>query len=515
MVKKFHYAGKDPYLFVCCGAADAETVSQDVAWLILQGYRVWFDAGEEFPDALPSEVATAVERASLLIVYVNGNPGDATKRPLDWALSSRVAVAPVYLSQQKLSNYYEIMLGTLKGFDRTDSGDFYRNLLTVIPFEPRPAESAQTEYVPAANGRKAVFAEYANGEPDAAKHPGGQGEPERTPKGLYTPAMIVAAVVLLALVCVFVAPIRDRIEAVVAPRQLYEQYYQRGVAASSDPAAALLDFQKAADGGNAKAQYRLGMIYLNGTGAAKDTEKASALLKQSADQGNADAQEQLASLLETGSGVIRDLSAAFGYYQKAAAQEKTLSEFKCGEFLRLGRGTKPDYAKAMEWYQKAAAGGSADAQNGIGLLYLGGQGVKADAGKAFQAFSLAAKGGSAAGSDNLGQLYAVGKGVAADLSKALACFTASANAGNADGQFDLGHLFYTGIGVTKDYGSAAVWFQKAAAQGSAKAEYYLGYMYEYGRGVTRDLTKAKSLYTAAAAGGYGDAAARLKLSKFR
>jgi TPR repeat protein len=57
-------------------------------------------------------------------------------------------------------------------------------------------------------------------------------------------------------------------------------------------------WQKAADQGNAVAQFNLGQLYQYGEGVPKDLGKAAELYKKAANQGHAQASEKLKALPE-------------------------------------------------------------------------------------------------------------------------------------------------------------------------------------------------------------------------
>ncbi|MCL2122796.1 MAG: hypothetical protein FWH34_01770 [Desulfovibrionaceae bacterium] len=162
----------------------------------------------------------------------------------------------------------------------------------------------------------------------------------------------------------------------------------------------LATVQKAADQGNADAQYQLGLIYRYGRGVPIDTNKALALFKKAAEQGNAQAYYSLAGVYDiggyesNGGGVPIDRYKALEYYQKAAELGNVNAQIMLGYIYaggyyddsgtfrneRQGYGVKDD-RKAVEWFQKAAAQGDADAQRNLEGLYREGRGVTKDENK--------------------------------------------------------------------------------------------------------------------------------------
>lgn len=78
--------------------------------------------------------------------------------------------------------------------------------------------------------------------------------------------------------------------------------------------------KKAAEQGNALAQYSLGLHYVDGRGVAKDDAEAVKWFHKAAQQGNANGQFELGYMYESGKGVAKDAAEAAKWYQKAAAQ---------------------------------------------------------------------------------------------------------------------------------------------------------------------------------------------------
>jgi len=67
----------------------------------------------------------------------------------------------------------------------------------------------------------------------------------------------------------------------------------------------------AADEGNSRAQYLLGLMYFHGKRGTPDYEAAFKWLKLAADQGFATAQYNIGNMYEQGLGVPRNIEAAF------------------------------------------------------------------------------------------------------------------------------------------------------------------------------------------------------------
>jgi hypothetical protein len=72
--------------------------------------------------------------------------------------------------------------------------------------------------------------------------------------------------------------------------------YNKGRGVSKDSAEAFKWYLKAAEQGNAAAQYALGLLYEQGKGTAKDKQIAATWYRKAAEQGNENAKKALTRL---------------------------------------------------------------------------------------------------------------------------------------------------------------------------------------------------------------------------
>jgi TPR repeat protein len=200
----------------------------------------------------------------------------------------------------------------------------------------------------------------------------------------------------------------------------------------TDPVQKAAWYRKAADQGDAKAQFIVGTLYFTGQGVPQDYVQSAAWLRKSAEQGDADAQNGLGLLYDLGQGVPQDYSQAVEWYRKAADQGLPAAQFSLGFRYAHGHGVTQDYAQAATWYRRAADQGNAKAQN------------------------------------NLGDLYEHGQGVPQDYALAVVWYRKAADQGNTVAQFGLGSLYFAGRGVSQDNTEAYFWFNVAAARAKGK-----------------------------------------------
>lgn len=206
----------------------------------------------------------------------------------------------------------------------------------------------------------------------------------------------------------------------------------------------LAALRKAAEDGDAEAQYSLGRCYHSGDGVDEDRVEAVKWFRKAAEQGHAEAQYKLGN----------------SYYYKSllGIQRDDYREIYANGWL-LGFHKSNNLNEAAKWYRKSAEQGYAKAQYMLGeyCLYFVKNDVKAEAAKWYRK---------------------------------------AAEQGHAKAQYKLGECYYYCWGTKKDEVEAAKWYHKAAEQGHAEAQYKLSKLYSSSRGTDKEEA-LKYLYKAA------------------
>lgn len=133
--------------------------------------------------------------------------------------------------------------------------------------------------------------------------------------------------------------------------------YQNGWGIAADPTAAFRHMKLAAEGGDPRAQWNVGMMLLQGDGTAQNPVLARQYVHRSAEAGHIDGMISMAVM------------------------------------LALGQGGGVDAAASRRWYARAAEAGSAHALRGLGGMLLTGEGGPADPVTGAAYLELAAKAG--------------------------------------------------------------------------------------------------------------------------
>lgn len=154
-------------------------------------------------------------------------------------------------------------------------------------------------------------------------------------------------------------------------------------------------YLKAAEQGNAEAQYNVALCYYLGDGVEEDKRTAFNWFLKAAEQGDAEAQCYVGYYYDEGKGgaVEENKKIAFEWYLKAAEQDNALAQSLVAGLYALGEGTEKNKTEAFNWGLKAAEHGDAEMQCIIAYSYALGEGVKQNKTEAFKWFLKAAKQG--------------------------------------------------------------------------------------------------------------------------
>jgi TonB family protein len=310
------------------------------------------------------------------------------------------------------------------------------------------------------------------------------------------------------------------------------------------PSPNIAALRQAAEAGDPRAQYQLGLSYRDGRGVAVDLPMAyfwislaAPFAETSADQatyydaldaltarmtpaqksegdrrgfdeigrlataGRAWAQAFLGAALHGGTTVdgTKDVVLGIQWLQKAAAQGDTRAQFKLGLIHYNGEGVPADLSRAMEFFRAAALQGHAMAQAALANGYYRGVGVLQDYAQAAQWWRRAAEAGVVEAQINLGDAYRLGKGVAQDYAEAARWYRKGAEQGSALAQSNLGVAYQRGEGMPVDGAEAYKWYRRSAEQGFATGQFNLGYILADGKVVAQDYVEAHKWMNLAAA----------------
>lgn len=171
--------------------------------------------------------------------------------------------------------------------------------------------------------------------------------------------------------------------------------FGQGVERDLERGSRLLQATVEAAPSNMDAQFLVGRAYQNGWGIPVDEAAAYEHLKIAADDGDPRAQWNLGMLLLDRQDDAANAAEAYRYVRLAAEQGHEQGMISLGVMLAMGQGVTVDPAEAREWYGAAAAQGSAHALRALGGMILTGEGGPANEVVGAAMVELAAEAGDA------------------------------------------------------------------------------------------------------------------------
>jgi TPR repeat protein len=149
-----------------------------------------------------------------------------------------------------------------------------------------------------------------------------------------------------------------------------------------------------AERGDAKAQYALGVLYVEGRCVTHDFNEAAKLFSKAAEHGECHAQYNIAHMYHNGLGVQQNSLEAAKYYRRAADQGNDDAQYSLALLYERGDGIQKNDEEAVKWYMRSANQGHPNAQNNLAWHYFMGQGVPMDNTTADKWFLLAKRNGA-------------------------------------------------------------------------------------------------------------------------
>jgi len=219
--------------------------------------------------------------------------------------------------------------------------------------------------------------------------------------------------------------------------------------------------------GDANAQLELGHMYEGGIGVEPSSEEATVWYRRAANNGNADAQFNLGVICED-KGTEQSYKEAAEWYMKAIKQGHVKAHNYYGELFKMGWGVEMSYEKAGEWYLKAAEMGDVYGQYNLACLYEEGKGVEQSYDEAAKWFTLAAKSGDMDAQYHLAMLYKNGNGVEQSYEESLYWLKKSAEQGMSESVHEIGVFYENGFGLEVSLEKAEECYRIAEELGSVE-----------------------------------------------
>lgn len=250
---------------------------------------------------------------------------------------------------------------------------------------------------------------------------------------------------------------------------------------------------KAALGGEPRAQYLVSQMYSKGEGVRQDFAQSIQWCEKAANAGDLDAQLYMAELYDKGEVLDVNLQKSVEWYRMVADKGNAKALFRLGKMYFDGRGVQQDYAKAFSLYVKSAENGYIPAMESLAICYINGRGCTRDESLAEKYLSLAVEHGSDNSVDLLAGLYMNSNSSVRSPEKALNLLEKEVALGHSQSMLILSRLYLSGGEVPKNVEKGLKLLEQVVAEGNREALYELGMIYYEGKIVPRNYRRAVSL----------------------
>jgi hypothetical protein len=284
--------------------------------------------------------------------------------------------------------------------------------------------------------------------------------------------------------------------------------YLRGEGTSPDSTIGLKLLVECSEAGFAEAARELGEFHASGRfGLEENMAEAARWYRRAAEQGDAKAQFQLACQLFYGDGVEQRQDEAVEWYRRAAEQEHAEAQWRLAECYEVGWGVDSDEEQARAWFERSAENHSAAGMGHFGRFLIE-TGDEEEAATGVEWLQKAAEEGDVQAQVRLGECYLCGEGVDEDLEQAASLFRQVADE-DERAAYRLGDCLQFGWGVEADLEEAIRWYRRAAASEHpcADAMVMLAECHYFGRGMPVDRVQAFQLIQSAMREGGGPVSA--------
>ncbi|MEP2775304.1 MAG: hypothetical protein ABJQ29_06140 [Luteolibacter sp.] len=201
----------------------------------------------------------------------------------------------------------------------------------------------------------------------------------------------------------------------------YSAYFVLGTwqeTVKEDSKAALVEFERGKDAGQADCMIRVAEYHIEGKGTKKDVERGVSILEAAAEADNFQAHLMLAAM--TFQSENPDIALGYKHLVAAANGGLAAAQNELGLFYLAGRLGVTDVSAAVSWFARAAEANYAAAQNNLAALHESGTGVPQSYENAAQLYVLAAQQGNASATLALARFQAAGAAMEMNLPRAWA-----------------------------------------------------------------------------------------------
>ena len=145
------YTGDEPFLFVSYAHADAREVYPEISRISLLGCRVWFDEGIDPGNEWPEEIANALTRSAMFIVFITPKAVNSknVRNEINFALKLEKTVIAIHLEETELPAGLDLQMSSTQAVLKWRMGEqgYVRKLKKTLPDVVRTPEQDMAELI--------------------------------------------------------------------------------------------------------------------------------------------------------------------------------------------------------------------------------------------------------------------------------------------------------------------------------------------------------------------------------
>lgn len=139
----------EQYAFVSYSRRDQLSVVEQIAQMRSWGYRIWFDEGIRPTEEWPEELATALSKCALVILFVTKHSVESrnVRNEVNFALTKNRPILTIYLRRTELAGGLELRIGDIQAIRKPElSSAKYKQMVqdalaaALGPQQPGPAQ---------------------------------------------------------------------------------------------------------------------------------------------------------------------------------------------------------------------------------------------------------------------------------------------------------------------------------------------------------------------------------------
>ena len=110
------YRGKEPYIFISYAHLDYEKVFAEIKTFNEQGYNVWYDEGISPGNEWTDEIANALEKCSMFVVFITPNSAVSKNvlKEINFAIEDGKALVAIHLEKTTLSGGMKLQISSVQ-----------------------------------------------------------------------------------------------------------------------------------------------------------------------------------------------------------------------------------------------------------------------------------------------------------------------------------------------------------------------------------------------------------------